>query len=282
MKDDAGQPPRVADVEGEAVRVIGGRADAGLVIVCDHAENTLPERYGSLGLPAAELERHIAYDIGAAAVTRALARGLGVPAVLSRFSRLLIDPNRGADDPTLIMRLSDGAVIPGNRTLSEEERERRRALYWQPYHTAIERTLDTCLATGPVPAIVSIHSFTPVWKGVNRPWHAGILWDKDPRLPEVLLAAFARESDLVVGDNQPYTGKLLGDCMWQHGTRRGLAHAIVEIRQDLIAHARGQADWGERLVRMIGSVMADADLRARLHRVEHHGSHTDRTGRPGS
>lgn len=275
MKDDARQPPRVADFEGDAVRVIGGRADAGLLIVCDHAENTLPERYGSLGLPAPELERHIAYDIGAAAVTRMLARGLGVPAVLSRFSRLLIDPNRGADDPTLIMRLSDGAVIPGNRTLTAAERERRIALYWRPYHEAISRTLDVCLAAGVAPAIVSIHSFTPVWKAVPRPWHAGILWDKDPRLPEALLAAFRHEPDLVVGDNQPYTGKLMGDCMWQHGTRRGLAHAIVEIRQDLIAGRPGQEAWAERLVRILGGLMADPYLRGSLHRIEHHGSHTD-------
>ncbi len=279
MKDDVGQPPRVAGYDGEAVRVIGGRADAGLVVVCDHASNALPPGYGTLGLQEADLRRHIAYDIGAEAVTLALARGLGVPAVLSRTSRLLIDPNRGADDPTLIMRLSDGAVIPGNRTLFESERERRIALYWRPYHEAIARTIDACIGAGVPPVIVSIHSFTPVLKGVPRPWHAGILWDKDPRLPEVLLAALSREADLVVGDNEPYTGKLIGDCMWQHGTQRGLAHAIIEIRQDLIGDGPRQDAWGARLTRLVGGLMADGDLRARLHRIEYFGSHTDPTGR---
>ena len=282
MKDDAGQPPRVAGYDGDAMRVIGGRADAGLLIVCDHAGNAFPPGYGTLGLPAAELQRHIAYDIGAEAVTLALARGLGVPAVLSRYSRLLIDPNRGDDDPTLIMRLSDGAVIPGNRYLTEVERERRLALYWRPYHDAISTTIDTCLAAGVPPAIVSVHSFTPVWKGVPRPWHAGILWDKDPRLPQALLAAFSREADLVVGDNEPYTGMLRGDCMWQHGTRRGLAHAIVEIRQDLIGDRLAQDAWGERLIRIVGGLFAVGGLRAQLQRIEQYGSHTDPPGLIGA
>ncbi len=275
MKDDAGAPPGLADEDGEAFRVIGGRVDAGLVVVCDHAANSFPAGYGTLGLPRPELERHIAYDIGAAGVTETFARALRVPAVLSRYSRLLIDPNRGDDDPTLIMRLSDGAVIPGNRHLTAEERERRLSLYWRPYHAAISRTIDACIAAGTVPMLLSIHSFTPAWKGVARPWHAGVLWDKDPRLPLPLLDALRREADLVVGDNQPYTGKLKGDCMWQHGTRRGLAHAIVEIRQDLIADLDGQRRWGERLTRLLRGLMADGPSRARLHRIEHHGSHTD-------
>jgi predicted N-formylglutamate amidohydrolase len=272
MRDDVGSMrPLEGLLEGrveDSCTVLPGRADAGILVVCDHASNAIPEVYGSLGLPAGQLERHIAYDIGAAAVTRLLASALNAPAVLSHYSRLLIDPNRGADDPTLIMRLSDGAVIPGNRHLSETERQTRIARYWRPYHQAIDGVIDSCLALGVAPAIVSIHSFTDVWRGTPRPWHAGILWDKDDRLVAPLLAGLRADPALVVGDNEPYTGRLYGDCMWQHGTRRGLAHAIVEIRQDLIRETSGQAAWAERLCQLIGSIMADTALRSRLSRIE--------------
>jgi predicted N-formylglutamate amidohydrolase len=244
----------------EAYSVVAGRADVGVVLVCDHAENSFPPEYGTLGLPAHELVRHIAYDIGAAAVTRQIAAALGAPAVLSRFSRLLIDPNRGADDPTLIMRLSDGAIVPGNRYLDAAEREKRIRLYYRPYHDAIDRVLDRCLAAGVPPAILSIHSFTEAWKGVPRPWHAAVLWDRDARLARPLLDALGAEGDLVVGDNEPYHGRLEGDCMWQHGTQRGLAHAIVEVRQDLIGDAAGQAAWGRRLSRIMQRLLDEPGL----------------------
>lgn len=239
-----------------AFDVIEGDPAAGLVLICDHARNALPREYGTLGLPPAELQRHIGYDIGAEAVTRGLARRLGVPAVLSRFSRLLIDPNRGEDDPTLIMRLSDGAVVPGNAHVDQAERERRLALFYRPYHDAIERVIAAASATGRDPAIVSIHSFTPAWKGVERPWHAGILWDRDGRLPKPLIAALQAEGDLVVGENEPYSGELEGDTLNRHGTRRGRAHALIEIRQDLIAADDGVAAWVDRLGRILPGLVA--------------------------
>lgn len=254
----------------ETYTVLEGRADTGLVVVCDHAANAFPPGYGTLGLPADQLRRHIAYDIGAAALTRHVARALGAPAVLTHYSRLLIDPNRGADDPTLIMRLSDGAIVPGNRQLDRAERDRRVRLYYEPYHRAIDRTLDRCIEAGVPPAILSIHSFTESWKGVPRPWHVGILWDQDPRLAVPLLDAFHAEGDLIVGDNQPYHGRLEGDCMWQHGTNRGLAHAIVEVRQDLIRDERGQQAWGERLTRIVGAILSRDDLRPGLRTIADH------------
>ena len=167
-------------------------------------------------------------------MTRSLAAALGVPALLTRYSRLLIDPNRGADDPTLIMRLSDGAVIPGNRRLDEAERERRTRLYYAPYHRAIDAVIDQCLASGAPPMLLSIHSFTESWKETPRPWHVGVLWDRDLRLAKPLLDGFYAEGDLIVGDNEPYSGQLEGDCLWQHATGRGLVNALIEIRQDLI------------------------------------------------
>jgi predicted N-formylglutamate amidohydrolase len=262
MAEDGSKALRVAAAGEDSYTVLPGRADAGLVILCDHAGNALPPDYGTLGLPADQLERHIAYDIGAAAVTRALSSALGVPAVLTRYSRLLIDPNRGRDDPTQIMRLSDGAVIPGNRHLDEAEREKRARLYYEPYHRAIEGVIDACLAGGTPPAVLSIHSFTESWKAVARPWHVGVLWDdKDALLAQPLLDAFYAEGDLIVGENEPYPGQYEGDSLWQHGTCRGLTNAIIEIRQDLIRDARGQAQWGQRLCRIVGRILRDAQGR---------------------
>ncbi|MCL4765185.1 MAG: N-formylglutamate amidohydrolase [Hyphomicrobiaceae bacterium] len=257
------QKPSESSIEpssSDTVSVLPGRADAGLLLLCDHAGNAFPPEYGTLGLPEGQLRRHIAYDIGAAEVTGQLSAALRVPAVMTRYSRLLIDPNRGEDDPTLIMRLSDGAIVPGNRVLTAEEREKRLRLYHRPYHEAIGRVLDRCLATAVTPAILSVHSFTESWKNVSRPWHAGVLWDRDPRLAVPLLEALHAENDLIVGANEPYAGQLEGDTLWQHGTRRGLAHAIVEIRQDLIRDLAGQTAWAERLARIMRTLAARAEL----------------------
>ena len=234
MAHDASPARGIRAEEHDSYCVLEGRADAGLILLCDHAGNAIPPAYGTLGLPPEQLERHIAYDIGAAQVTRRLAAALGAPALLTRYSRLLIDPNRGADDPTLIMRLSDGAVIPGNRRLDEAERERRTRLYYAPYHRAIDAVIDQCLASGAPPMLLSIHSFTESWKETPRPWHVGVLWDRDLRLAKPLLDGFYAEGDLIVGDNEPYSGQLEGDCLWQHATCRGLVNALIEIRQDLI------------------------------------------------
>lgn len=254
---------RIPDVQSESHDIVAGDARRGFVVLGDHASNWLPESYGTLGLAAHDLERHIAYDIGADGVARGLAARLGAPAVLSRFSRLLIDPNRGDDDPTLIMRLSDGAVIPGNRHLDADERARRIARFWKPYHAAIDAVIDACLAAGVAPAILSIHSFTGTWKGVSRPWHAGILWDRDPRFALPLLEALKAEPDLVVGENEPYPGSYEGDCCWQHGLLRGLAWVVVEVRQDLIDDAAGQRRWADRLARLVENLEPSPDVKSK-------------------
>lgn len=235
--------------------------DRGALVVCDHASNALPPGYGTLGLAPAALDRHIAYDIGAAGVARRLAALLGAPAILSTFSRLLIDPNRGADDPTLVMRLSDGAIVPGNARIGADEIARRRDLYWRPYREAIGAALDAALATGAAPAILSIHTFTPCWKGTPRPWQAGLLWDMDGRIARPLIAALRAERGLAIGDNEPYDGALEGDTMHELGTARGLPHALIEIRQDLVADEAGQAEWAGRLARLLAPILADPGLR---------------------
>ena len=249
----------------QPVERIEGALDGGVLVVCDHASNAFPPGYGGLGLPREALERHIAYDIGAAPLARRLAARLGAPAVLSTFSRLLIDPNRGPDDPTLVMRISDGAIVPGNARIGAPEIERRRRLYWAPYRAAIETTLEAMLATGEPPAILSIHSFTPSWRGRARPWKVGVLWDRDPRLPEPLMRALAREEDLgaeEIGDNEPYEGALAGDTINAAATARGLSNALIEVRQDLIGDRASAESWADRLARIVAPLIAPPEARA--------------------
>ncbi|WP_245479632.1 N-formylglutamate amidohydrolase, partial [Hansschlegelia zhihuaiae] len=180
-----------------------------------------------------------------------LARATGAHAVLSTYSRLVIDPNRGEDDPTLVMRLSDGAIVPGNARLEPAAVQERMARYHRPYHDAVTARLDAIVDAGETPVILSMHSFTPRWKAFARPWHVGLLWDLDDRLAKPLLAALRAERGLVVGDNEPYDGSLLGDAMNRHGTGRGFPHVLVEIRQDLVADEAGQAEWAERFARLL-------------------------------
>jgi predicted N-formylglutamate amidohydrolase len=239
---------------------IDGDVKRGIILIADHARNTLPAGYGTLGLAPAQFSRHIAYDIGVEQVTEGLARALGCPALLTTFSRLLIDANRGIEDPTLIMRISDGAVVPGNAYLDDAERACRIARFHAPYHAALTGEIEAALALGIMPALFSIHSFTPRWRGVPRPWHAGVLWDKDRRLSDPLIAGLSAMADIVVGDNEPYSGALEGDTLNVHGTRRGLAHALIEIRQDLIAFQTGVDEWIDRLVRVLEPILNEPQL----------------------
>ncbi len=267
--------PLIAPDLTDSYEIISGRSDAGLILICDHAVSALPANYGTLGLPPEELERHIAVDIGALAMTEEVAQELDAPAIFTKFSRLLIDVNRGLDDPTLVMRISDGVIVPGNRHLDEAERAKRVRLYYEPYHLAIDKMIETCSAAGVPPVLLSIHSFTENWKGVPRPWHAAILWDRDHRFAVPMLEALRANPGIVVGENEPYDGKLAGDCMWQHGTRRGLAHTIIEVRQDLVRTAEGQKAWARRIASAATAVLGRGYLRDGLHSVHYFGSHTD-------
>ena len=259
----AGDFETVVTVEGDPAR--------GLVLVADHARCALPAAYGSLGLADCEFERHIAYDIGVEGVTRGLAARLGAPAVMAGFSRLLIDPNRGADDPTLIRQLYDGTIIPGNYPMSEAEREKRLSHYFRPYHAAVWAMISNVeRASGHAPFVVSVHSFTPRMQGRARPWHVGILWDSDDRAVRPAFELLAREQGLVIGDNEPYDGALRGDTMYTHCIRPGFAHLLIEIRQDLIADAAAQEEWAERLAPVLDAINRLADI----HVVRHYGSRT--------
>ena len=246
---DAGNPAFASH------EVIPGDCARGLVVLCDHARNALPQGYGTLGLEPSDLERHIAYDIGVEPLARSLCARLGAPGVVAGYSRLLIDPNRGLDDPTLIMKVSDGTIVPGNRFIDDAERQRRIELYYRPYHAAITRLVDEAMASGRPPAILSIHSFTAVWRGVGRPWHGGVLWSRDGRFALPLIERLRREKGLVIGDNEPYSGGLAGDTLDVHATDRGLADALIEIRQDLIGGAAGIAQWADRLAPILEDII---------------------------
>lgn len=219
------------------------------LITCDHATNVVPDTIagGDLGLDPAEMTRHIAYDIGALGVARALGAALDAPVIWSNFSRLVIDPNRGSDDPTLLMKVYDGTIIPANRYADGAERVARQALCYRPYHDAY-----AALAARPDIAIVAIHSFTPQLRGrTPRPWQVGVLSAQDRRLADPLLACLQAESDLCVGDNEPYVGHLPGDAVDQHALQHGRLNALIELRNDLIETPDAQQHWAQRLAPLL-------------------------------
>lgn len=241
----------------DAFELFNPQGQPRLLFVCDHASNFIPPELAGLGLQPRLLETHIAFDIGAAAVTRGMARAFDAPAVLGTHSRLLIDLNRGEDDPTILMKLSDGAIIPGNASAGRPELAARIERYYKPYHEAVESLILGARGGGVSPMIISLHSFTPEWKGKARPWQVGVLWShRDRRLSDALLAALHAEGDLVVGDNQPYSGELEGDCMEQHALSHGLPHVLIEIRQDLIACEASAGSWANRLVPLLERAIA--------------------------
>ncbi|WGW04988.1 N-formylglutamate amidohydrolase [Tropicibacter oceani] len=227
----------------------GEDRDSPWLITCDHAANTVPpDLGGTLGLPDADMARHIAYDPGAAGVSLALGRALGAPVLLSNFSRLVIDPNRGEDDPTLLMKLYDGSVIPANRDADAAEKERRLNAYYRPYHDAYARLAGRRKDT----VIVAVHSFTRQLRArPSRPWHIGILHSYDRRLSDPLIALLEAEPDLTVGRNEPYSGHLPGDAIDRHALHHGRNNTLIELRNDLIDSQAAQAHWGERLAPLL-------------------------------
>jgi predicted N-formylglutamate amidohydrolase len=253
----------------EPVEVISGGLGSGILLIADHAMRLLPGEYGRLGLAESEFERHIAYDIGVEGLTRGLAKALNCPAVMARFSRLLIDPNRGADDPTLIRQLYDGAVIPGNYPLSENQRGRRIEKYFLPFRQGVRQMAAQMReSAGAPPVVISVHSFTPSMGGKSRPWHVGVLWDKDPRAALPLIDILSAEPGMIVGDNEPYDGALHGDTLHDICTAQGIAHLLIEVRQDLILDEAGIEEWASRLAPMLAKLNALPGI----HDIQHFGS----------
>lgn len=224
------------------------------LVTCDHATNRVPDDLGgALGISAADMARHIAYDVGAAGLAGALGVALDSPVICSDFSRLVIDPNRGEEDPTLVMKLYDGTIIPANRHVDALETERRLNTLYRPYHAAYARLA----ARQPDTVIVAIHSFTPCLKGrPPRPWHVGVLYSHlDARLSRHLIARLSAEPDLCVGDNEPYAGHLPGDAIDKHALQPGRHNTLIELRNDLIGTEAQQQAWALRLAPILTEVL---------------------------
>jgi predicted N-formylglutamate amidohydrolase len=227
-------------------------------LTCDHAGRVIPRRLCRLGLPEAETERHIAWDIGIGAVGRQLSRLLDAAVILQTYSRLVIDCNRDPNVPSSIPEISESTEIPGNRVLGDAARRERIERIFRPYHNAIAAQLDRRAAAGRASVLVALHSFTPVFKGVPRRWHAAVLYNRDARLAHPLFKFLSAENGLVVGDNEPYRVSDLTDyTVPVHGERRGLPHVEIEIRQDLIADPAGQQEWAERLARLLPAAYSE-------------------------
>ena len=242
----------------EHIEPTGGRP---LLLLCDHAGKEVPGGLATLGISADLLARHIGWDIGAADLTRALARRLGAAAVLNHCSRLVIDPNRRPGSPTSVPPISDGTVIPGNQNLGRAGLAERVRRYFLPYHRAVARRIASFRRAGQVPAVLSIHSFTPRMHGLDRPWQVGVLWRHDRRIAAPVLAALRARGDLVVGDNQPYSG--LGEFGFTvefHTQRTRLPHVMFEIRQDEIATPEGAERYAGILADALEPTLSDPGL----------------------
>jgi predicted N-formylglutamate amidohydrolase len=225
------------------------------LLTSDHYGRIIPSLLGDLGLPASELVRHIAWDIGIAGVAEVLSNHLGAHLIAQRYSRLVIDCNRPPGAASSIPRISEATIIPGNDGITREAAEMRRREVFDPYHRRIDEAIDARLRDRLPTVLISLHSFTPVYAGVARPWHIGTLYQRDTRLPSLLLKLLRAESDLVVGDNEPYAVSDETDyTIPVHGEKRGLMNTGIEIRQDLITEPAGQAQWAERLGRIFGEV----------------------------
>ena len=247
--------------EPPAFELLNDTGTARVLLVCDHASRRIPGCLDNLGLDELALRRHIACDIGAVDVARRLSAILDAPAILASYSRLVVDCNRHLGDPTSIPAVSDGEFVPGNHDLSQREKELRANTIFHPYHGAIRQRLAGFIEKGTVPALIAIHSFTPIFNQTERPWQIGILWDTDPRIPVPLMEKLRRIPGVVVGDNEPYSGKAPADyTIDHHAEPAGFPHVSIEVRQDLISTPEGADRWSSILGGVLAEILADDAL----------------------
>ncbi len=252
----AGEPP--------AVRVENGRGRAKCVIVCDHAANRVPRTLKDLGLSKAQLQQHIAWDPGTEDIGRYLSKALGATVVLASYSRLVVDLNRGHDHPELMRDTSDHVHIPGNVGLTAAQKKQRLdELFW-PYHNEIDRQLKRFTSKGVAPVLISVHSFTPQMDGFRRPWHIGVLWNREEKIARALVKNLRRNSpDLVIGENEPYSLKaanFLKNTISTHAESKGLPYIILEFRQDLVNTKKKAEKWAEIFLESLRPILADKQL----------------------
>ena len=249
--------PLLEPGEADPVTIDNEAGRSVFFLTCDHAGRAIPRHLDRLGLPEHETRRHIAWDIGVGAVGLQLSKLLDAAVVLQTYSRLVIDCNRDPKVPSSIPEISETTEIPGNRGLTEAARTARIDAIFRPYHDTIAAALDRRDAEGRTSVLVALHSFTPVFKGVARPWHAAVLYNRDARLARSLFELLQAEDGLVVGDNEPYRVTDLTDyTVPVHGERRGLLHVEIEIRQDQITEPAGQVAWAKRLARLLPAAYA--------------------------
>lgn len=242
--------------------LIGEHGETPAVIVCDHASRAFPRAFDRLGLEELPSWQHIAWDIGAGELARGISNLLDAPAVLTGYSRLVVDCNRRPEDPEAFRVESDGWVIPGNQGLTEFERRVRLACFFDPYHEAVAAMLAGFRARGVVPLVISVHTFTPEMAGFARPWHVGVLWDKDEPSARRLIDGLRAVEGLVVGDNEPYSGKHPCDySIDHHAEEAGLPHLCIEVRQDQLESPAGTERWVRLLGRLIGELARDPEIR---------------------
>ena len=244
--------------EPAACEIVNPGGAAPFLLVCDHASVLVPRALDGLGLDEAIRARHIGWDIGAGEVARRLSARFDAPLVLSGYSRLVIDCNREFDDPTSIPTISDGIEIPGNRAIGAAQAEARQRTFFAPYHDAIEAAIAGFRARDHAPAVISVHSMTPIFEGEERPWEVCVLWNKDPRVAAPFLENLRGDGDIIVGDNEPYSGRDdYGYTIRHHAEDPGLPHILMEIRQNLIDTNHGAARWSERVARALGPALLD-------------------------
>lgn len=243
--------------------ILNPDARGDLIILCDHATNHVPPVFDDLGLDEVSLGDHIAVDIGAAEVTRLMAEMMGISAVLAPVSRLVIDVNRDLGHAGLIPVISDGIQIPGNRALTAADTEARVKAYYEPFHAAANDLVDAHLEAGKSPFIIGMHSFTPTMNGEDRPWHSGFLWNKDHRLAQAMIGILECETDMVIGDNKPYSGKDLFHTMEIHGAQKGLPAVTVEVRNDLLCNPDHYMQWARLFANTLDELFGREDLARR-------------------
>lgn len=253
--------PLLGPEDPPPVAVVNPAGQAPVLLICDHASNAVPRALHGLGLTERDLHRHIAYDIGSADITRLLAQALDAPAVLAGYSRLVIDCNRALGHPDSIVRESDGVVIPGNAEVSPgDARDRAASCFW-PYHRRIGAGIAGFAQRGIRPAIVAVHGFTPVLAGEERPWHVGILWGEDGRIAVPLIDALRRRTGMVIGDNQPYSGRLqYGYSISVHAGETGLPNVLIELREDIVAAAEDRRRTAALLADALRPILLDSGL----------------------
>jgi len=264
MSANLSPEPLLGDNEPAAVEIAACAAPAyPLLLVCDHASNRVPECLANLGVGKDVLDQHVGWDIGAAEVTRRLAEKLNVPSVYANYSRLVVDCNRPLSHSHAFPEHSDGIYIPANENIGEAEKLRRIEGIFNPYHSAVAEQLARF--EGAAPAVVAIHSFTPFMDGYDRPWHCGILWDKDGRLAEPMIETLRSLQAYVIGDNEPYSGRHPEDfTLDHHAEANGLPHVAIELRQDLIEHDQGAEQWAGILAATLKPLLADDSLYTRF------------------